>query len=425
MLAGAAWGTILSGAGAQELVTKDLVGKPDAPKSLVLRLAGDGPNSPDPDWAAGYAKLFGDFIAKHPDWKFEMQTMSNDIGQEQARMLEQVKSGRGPDCAAVDSFQLALFKSSKVLKPMTAYFKPEEVSDLFPYVQQGIKGDDGEIYAWWYSTDLRVLYRNKSVVPEAPKDWSELKKAALASVDEGTEGFLFNGSRYEGTVFDWLSNFWSQGGQLVDDKGKPVFAAGENRAKILKAIGYYKDLVDSGAAPKRVTTIGNYNDLNAAAAAGTTALFVGGNWQLAQLKNTLDEDEYANWTFDQIPGPTADARSTGTGGWTLASFTDDREKTEMCATVAREIYAGPGTALQQNLPTAKALFTKFDVYKTPEFQKFGELLQYGQARPGVPIYPEISNQLQIAMGDVLSGTKTPEQALDAAAAAVDAAYKRL
>ena len=33
---------------------------------------------------------------------------------------------------------------------------------------------------------------------------------------------------------------------------------------------------------------------------------------------------------------------------------------------------------------------------------------HGQARPGVPIYPEISNQIQIMMGEVLSGAKAPE-----------------
>ena len=39
---------------------------------------------------------------------------------------------------------------------------------------------------------------------------------------------------------------------------------------------------------------------------------------------------------------------------------------------------------------------------------------HGHARPGVPIYPEISNQIQIMMGEVLSGSKSPEEALDGA-----------
>ena len=47
---------------------------------------------------------------------------------------------------------------------------------------------------------------------------------------------------------------------------------------------------------------------------------------------------------------------------------------------------------------------------------------HGQARPGVPIYPEISNQIQIMMGEVLSGAKPPEEALDGAWKADDDAY---
>ena len=50
---------------------------------------------------------------------------------------------------------------------------------------------------------------------------------------------------------------------------------------------------------------------------------------------------------------------------------------------------------------------------------------HGQARPGVPIYPEISNQIQIMMGEVLSGSKEPEAALDDAWERMMDAYNKL
>lgn len=418
--------TFLAGAAfADDLVTKDRVGPADAPKSLTLRITGDGPYSNEAAWAEGYTKLYSDFIKRHPGWKINMESMSQNIGQEQARMLEQAKSGHGPDCGSVDSFQLALFMNAKVLQPLNDYFTKDEIADLFPFVRDGITGPDGKIYAWWWDTDLRVLYRNKDIVPTAPNTWDELKAAALASKEKGMEGVLVNGGRWEGTTFDWLANFWAQGGELVDAKGKPIFAEGDNRAKFLKAVNYFKDLVDSGAAPKRVATIVNYDDFNAAAAAGTTALFIGGNWQLGQLKSALEPEEFAKWTFSPIPGPTPDQKSTGTGGWTFAAFTKDPEKIAMCAAIVKEIYSGEGNALQQQLPTSKAQFAKFDVFKSEANQAFAAALVNGRARPGVPIYPEISNQIQVMMGDVLSGTKTPEAALDAANAAVQAAYARL
>ena len=410
---------------AEDLITSDRVGPSDAPKKMVFRMTGDGPSSTDPTWAAGYTKLYTDFIKNHPGWQLELQMMTGDISQEQARMLEQAKAGHAPDCAAVDSFVLPLFKQAGVLKSLSPYFKKEEIDQLFPFVRDGITGKDGQIYAWWWSTDLRVLYRNKEIVPNAPETWADTKAAGLKSVEAGMEGILFNGSRYEGTTFDWLGNFWGQGGKLVDDAGKPVFADAANRDKFVKAVNYYRDLVESGAAPKRVATIGSYDDLNAAAVAGTTALFVGGNWQYRQLQNSMDPEEFAKWDFSMLPGITADQRSTGTGGWTVAAFSSDPEKIEMCAALAREVYMGPANALQEQLPTRADLYDKYDVFKSEANRTFAKALKVGQARPGVLIYPEISNQIQIMMGKVLTGSAPTDAAVDDAYKAALDAYARL
>ncbi|MFB9913726.1 extracellular solute-binding protein [Rhizobium paknamense] len=412
-------------ANAEDLVTNNRIGLAKAPNKLVFRMTTDGPSNNMPDTAAGYRKLFEDFIRKHPDWQIETQLMTGDIGQEQARLLEQAKSGAAPDCAAVDSFVLPLFKKAGVLKSFSPYFKKEEIDQLFPFIREGVTGEDGKLYAWWWSTDLRVLYRNKEIVPDAPQTWDDLKKAGLASVEKGMEGILFNGGRYEGTTFDWVANFWAQGGDLVDKSGKPVFGEGENKAKFVKAVNFYRELVESGAAPKRVATIGNYDDFNAAAAAGTTALFVGGNWQLGQLKSTLDDAQFAKWTFSPLPGPTADQRSTGTGGWTVASFSADPKKVEFCAAIARDIYMGPANEVQGQLPTRADLYGKYKVFSTPDNKAFAEALQKGRARPGASVYPEISNQIQIMMGKVLTGAESTEQAVNEAFAASMAAYDRL
>ncbi|MGO7616511.1 hypothetical protein ACC689_35325, partial [Rhizobium ruizarguesonis] len=77
--------------------------------------------------------------------------------------------------------------------------------DLFPFIRIGITDKDQTVRAWWWDTDLRVLYRNKSIVAYAPQTWDYLKKAALASTKEGMEGVLFNGGLWEGTTFDELA----------------------------------------------------------------------------------------------------------------------------------------------------------------------------------------------------------------------------
>ena len=403
------------------LIARDRVGPADAPNALTFRLTAYDLYSADPATAEGYAELFTDLINRFPGWRIDTQLQTGDSAQEQARIVEQTLAGRGPDCAMVDSYQLATFMKAGVLKPMTAYFTEAEVADLFPFVREGVTDENGDIMAWWWFTSLHVLYRNTELVPEAPQTWAELQAAALTAAQSGVEGILFNGGRTEGTAFDWLPNFWAQGGELVDADGKPIFGEGENRAKFLAALEYYDDLVESGAAPGRVSTIINYEDLLAGAASSTAAMFIGGDWQYAQIQNTLPPEEAAKWAVSPLPGPTLDERATGTGGWTIAALTEDPAKAEICAAIAK-LYAGPGNAFQSLLPTSAAYYDEYDVYSGPEYETFVASLEDGRARPGALIYPEISNQIQIAMGDILSGAKEPEQAMDDAFAASLAEY---
>lgn len=408
-----------------DLIGRSRVGPADAPNVLTFRLTPYDLYSADPETRAGFEALFTDFILARPGWRIETQLATGEIGQEQARLLQQTQAGRGPDCAMVDSSQLALFEATGVLQPMNAVFDEEAVADLFPYVREAVTNEAGDVLAWWWFTDLRVLYRDTELVPDAPQTWAALEAAALATVEEGREGVLFSGGRWEGTAFDWLANFWAQGGELVDEGGRPIFAEGENRERFLRALDYVEGLVERGAAPGRVTAITDYDAMGAAAAAGTTALFVGGNWQLGQLRATLPADDFARWAVSELPGPSADQRATGTGGWAIAALTDDPERAAMCGEIARDIYAGPGNALQGLLPTSAALYERYDAYDGPEYDLFAEALENGVARPGVAIYPEISTQIQILLGGVLSGAAEPEAALDEAAAAVQAAYERL
>ena len=157
---------------------------------------------------------------------------------------------------------------------------------------------------------------------------------------------------------------------------------------MLKALNFYKDLVDSGAAPKRVATIKNYDDFNAAAIAGHAGDVH--RRSLAALPaqgSRCRRTNSPNGRSPSIPGPTADERSTGTGGWTFAALSKDPAKVKFCMDLVREVYMGPANEVMGQLPTRKSLFASLDAFKDPFFTIVNEYLVHGQARPGVPIYP--------------------------------------
>lgn len=173
-LAGTMLAGLTAGANAQ-LVTTDRVGNPDAPNVLTMRAnPNQSPNNPSAEQKDAFEKVWQKFAEDHPDWQIQFEFFGQDIGGEHARLLEQARAGRAPDCVTVDSFQLALFVKNGVLKPLNDFFSQEEIDDLFPFIRDGITGPDGQIYAWWWGTDLRVLYRNKEIVATAPETWADL-----------------------------------------------------------------------------------------------------------------------------------------------------------------------------------------------------------------------------------------------------------
>lgn len=403
---------------AEDLVAPDRIGRVDAPRSFSFRvLTVHSNNNAQPKFAAGMAALYEKYAHHHPDWRVSIQLMSLQIPQEHARLLEQARSGTAPDCSALDSFEVPLFIRAGVLKPIDQYFTREEIDDLFPFIRPIISDAAGHIYAWWWTTDLRLLYRNTALVPDPPRTWQETKQAALAArrtSDSSLEGLLFNGGRNETTTVDFLPQFWAQGGKLVDEKGTAVFGKEPNRTYLLNAIAFYRDLIVSGASPARVASISNYDDLTAAAVAGSAAMMVNGDWAMSQMQAAMKPEVFAKWAVSMLPGPTADQRSTSSGGWTFVSFSKDPEKVKACMDLVREVYMGPATEILQRLPTRQSEFDSLPLYRSNFYLQIKQYLKLGQARPGLPIYTEISNRLQIAISEALSGTRIPEAAVDEA-----------
>jgi multiple sugar transport system substrate-binding protein len=282
------------------------------------------------------------------------------------------------------------------------------------------------MYAYWFATDGRILYRRTDLVPEAPRTWDELILAAKEAEgkDSKVDGYLFNGGRWEGTTFDNLAHFWSQGGELVDEQGKPIFGEEPHRTYMLNEMNFLKETVESGASPQRVATIKDYAEFEAAAQAQQVAMFQGGDFQYPTLKETLPPEEFKKWEVSLLPTRSAgDTPSSGSGGWTIGSFSDDPKKVEMCMKFTKDVFIGGMNEVTGQLPTNPKYFDTINRFDEPIYDDFRVMLEHGKARPGVPVYPTMSEEIQVAIGTVLTEEATPEEALDRAYKASLAAYE--
>ena len=134
------------------------------------------------------------------------------------------------------------------------------------------------------------------------------------------------------------------------------------------------------------------------------AMFLGGSFQYpTHARSLLPKEEMAKWEVSEIPGMKPGQTATGTGGWTMGAFTEDPEKVEACVSILKEIYIGKGNELVGELPTQQKLFSSLKTFQEPVFKTFRKYLEKGQARPGLPVYPAMSSELQVAIGSVITG----------------------
>ncbi len=123
-----------------------------------------------------------------------------------------------------------------------------------------------------------VMFRNTSIIPDAPASYEELVSVATAA----TEGDIVGANLERGFFFS-AANLNAQGGQLMDDAGDPTFND-ENGVAWLELLNSFAE-----AGPAEYYTD---NDVNLFKA-GQVGIIIDGTWNIAGLAEAIGEDNLA------------------------------------------------------------------------------------------------------------------------------------
>lgn len=402
----------------QIVVNNQLVGRADAPIEITFQPdPGHWLSSTDPKVAALIEKKARAWVEAHPDVKIVPVAQSVQITDSMGRLLMQAADGNAPDLAEVDSFVLPNFK--QYLQPIDDVLAARGIdkTSWFPFAQEGMT-HNGKYVALWHTTDVRVLYYNKNLIPTPPATWDELFTIGAQLKAQGYTPLLYPAGRNETTSCDILPWFWSQGGSLVDANGNPIFDQGANNTAMLNTLQFLKKTIDTGISPARVTTFGTDSDMNNEVSAGKVGMFVGGSWLSSQLRAIMGDQAFSDtWGLAPIPMPAGGKLVSTAGGWTVGVFTKDEEKRKLAADFAISLYIDDAamdefSAASGNLPCRSTIYEKSDFFRNdPVLVAYANALEYARVRPGVEMYPIISQEFQVAISDVITGTATPEAAL--------------
>ncbi|SFL75877.1 multiple sugar transport system substrate-binding protein [Paenibacillus sp. 1_12] len=355
------------------------------------------------------------YLKSHPNVDVTSRSYDGAV----ANLMILASQNRAPDTAMIDAYMLPKFY--QYLQPLDSYFEKAglKMDDFFPFAQNVMKGPDGKIYGIQFTTDTRVLYYRKDLVPTPPKTWNEVLETGKKLKEKGYDALLMPAGRAEAsTISVFLPLLMSQGGELVNKDGQAAFGDGANRAKSLNVLNFLQSAVDTGVTPKRSSNIKNEADQNGDIATDKVAMFIGGNFQVNQLKDVLGPERFAKWGVAPMPTMNGENPVSMSGGWAWGIFTKDKAKQQAAFDFLMDTYIGDkGMTNWSNiggyLPTRKSVYDKKE-YTGNEFTTtFREIMEKnGKSRPASDDYAKISEQLQIAVSSVVSGSLTPEQALD-------------
>lgn len=376
--------------------------------------------APDPERAA-YLKRRLAAHRKRSPYGIEPLVSSNDTSAAMAKLLLQASQGRAPDIAQVDSYIFG--RVAPYARPIGGHLKRLglELEDWFPAMRREMEPRRSDVRGLQFTSDLRVLYYRRDLVPEPPGDWDEMTSMARPLARRGYS-VLFPAGRSEGAVTTTLwPAYWSQGAELFDGSGEPAFASGKGYAAMHSCLRAVQRCVGTGIVPRRVAGYDQEDDENPDIVAGRVAMFLGGSWQAAALDGLMkDENFFRRWGVAPMPSIGSEDHVSATGGWMWAAFTDDEKKLAAGLDWITSAYTGDSgmaawCSLGGYLPPRQSVYGHERYRQDPFTPVFRDhILRYGRARPSDRKYQDVSHTLQIALSSVASGTAGATQALDQA-----------
>jgi multiple sugar transport system substrate-binding protein len=271
---------------------------------------------------------------------------------------------------------------------------------------------NGQIVAAPMRTDLGVLYYRKDIISTPPTTFDQLTSLAKSNASKAKEGYVWQGSQYEGLVCDFVEVLGGYGGTVLDPNNSKSVTV--NSPEALQALQEMVSWVGT-ISPISVTTL--TEEPCRQAFQNGDAIFMR-NWPYAySLGNDASQSKVAG-KFDITALPYGGSGTVGhscVGGWNMAinAFSKNAD----AAWTFMQYVLGPDAQKELAIggsftPALKSVYDDSEVQqKQPLFTKLQPILQNSLPRPVSPVYTDLSNIIQTNVHQALTKAISPQAAL--------------
>jgi multiple sugar transport system substrate-binding protein len=371
-----------------------------------------------------------DFEAQNPDIKVVMEYVGYDSVHDKI-VTGMAAKPPAYDAAMIDVIWPDEFIKSGYLLDVTNRITPDMKSGIFPAAFNGVTRN-GKIYGVPWLMDVKYFMYNKDMLQKAgfnapPKTWEEMADQAKVIKQKGIAEFpvIWSWNQKEGVVCDFTALLFGNGGAFLDASGKPIF----NNDKGVQMLTWMKKTIDDGLTnPSSVSS--DENAVEADFMAGKSAFAVNWLFQYSDSNDATKSQIVGQAAFAPMPvfaaaaaagvkGASVDG-SSAFGIMATTPYPDQVFKflTYLGSNEVQIKYSAEMLPIWQNDFTGDSLtkLTSASPINPVTVPAFKDQFPYANERPTVPYYNEASSALQLAIQEALTGVKTPQAALDDAAA---------
>ncbi len=342
--------------------------------------------------------------------------------------------------AGTSAFDLAFIQSTMVgeladagaILPLDGFLQA-----LTPEQQADVDLDDilvpalyeGQIFGLPTDISTYFAYYRSDLIPQPPETWDEvLDLARQFSRSQNPDSPTRYGLAFDGLVGQTLpegfySVMWSYGGQVVDEDGIPAV----DQPQAVEAAAFWQALAREELIPPEILSMG-FSEVLAALEAGQVAMAIPGWNAMSPIirggtsphRDVIEEALLPG--VRQADGTILRTPYTHSYFFALNSFGESPDAAMEFLLYATGKEGSKIYALAGGMPSRVSILNDEELIEyRPEFPLMSESLEVAVAGPPLPYWPEHIEAMNTALASILNLSRQPEEALAAAARAMEAA----
>jgi len=373
----------------------------------------------DENWRTYHDDLVKRFETENPEIKIKLEYIPWDQGENQ--LITSATNQTMPDVSTIAGRWTAQMVEMGAVEPLDQFF-PDGFSDDFvdaAWNTTQYKDETWGLPVGFTTTGLfyRADWLKEAGYSEPPKTWDEFMEVAKAMTDgKDRYGFGLVGHNSMETVLFWTPFLWANGGELLtEDMKKAAFNSKEG----IEALQFYVDLYKN-ASPEGSINYKRGDSMNLFTS-GAVGMTTQGPWFPKTIKANAPDMEYA---IAPYPAKKQSVNMATADHIIMSSQTKNKE----AAWKFIEFFTNPENDLkwaknQGFIPYHESNLNDEEIRSNPDMAFFLDVAPESKTYPTLPQWPQIDQALADAVQQALMGEKTPEEALNDAAAKVNEALK--